>query len=120
VATEAEHLAKAKRNEAFAAQRSIASEADWKIVASFYAALHYVETVIVRSGRRSSVDHNQRNQLVRTLPEFAPIRSDYLALGNHAWSARYDPSFDWLDPSVANQVQQICDLLIRIKQGLKF
>jgi hypothetical protein len=116
VGTESQHLARARSNEKFAGGLSTVSHADWKIIATFYSALHYVETIIVRSGN-TSTDHASRAQYIKTLPALQPIRSDYATLSNYAWEARYDPATDF---SESTNLQTICDILLSIKKTLGF
>jgi hypothetical protein len=116
VATEQQHLDRARSNESFAKTLSPLSHADWKIIICFYAALHYVEAVVVRSGHRSS-DHGTRATYLRQIPALRPVSTDYFTLSNWAWKARYDPT---IDLSAQKNVQDICDLLEAIRKGLGF
>ncbi len=114
MATEDDHLRKARANEAFARLLSPADRPDRKIIVSFYSALHYVEAIIVRSGHRSS-DHAARANYLRVLPVLEPIRSEYLALANWAWKARYDPTMQF---SKTAEVQSACDLAENVRRRL--
>jgi len=117
VASYQEHLDRAHRNERFADALTVPGQGDWKIIACFYAALHYVEAVIVANGAGSS-DHNSRMNHVRTMPALAPIRNAYQTLANFAWQARYDPGIDYRDPAVARHVKKLCSLLPNMRAGL--
>jgi hypothetical protein len=68
VATEAQHIARAAENEAFALSISPIRYGGWKAITTFYAALHYVEAVIVRKNLQSS-DHTSRAGYIRSLPD---------------------------------------------------
>jgi hypothetical protein len=114
--TMTDHVQRARINEAFANSLSPQTQAEWKVIASFYSALHYAEAVIVRSGGASS-DHRTRGNYMRSLPELQLVRTNYETLANFAWDARYDPT---IDLSSQQDVQAICDLLRSIKADLNF
>ena len=116
MATEEQHLARAASNEAFARGISPIQNGGWKVITTFYAALHYVEAIIVRSGLQSS-DHKSRGVHMRNLPELQLVSSDYQTLSNYAWIARYDPT---IDLSRERVTQEICDLLGPIKTQLGY
>jgi hypothetical protein len=116
VASEAEHIARARYNENFARELSTNRHAEWKIIASFYAALHYVEATIVKSGGKST-DHSSRAEWVRRLSPLRKVSAEYFSLSNYAWEARYDPTTSF---SKEKSVQAICDLLPVVRQGLGY
>lgn len=115
MAAEALHVSRARANESFARLLSPADRGDWRIIVSFYAALHYVEARLSRLGQTSS-DHRNRRALMRKFTDFAPVRNDYETLSNFAWSARYDPALV-LQP---DEVQNVVDLLPAIRTALGF
>lgn len=116
MATEQQHLERARANESFSNTISPISQAEWKIVTAFYAALHYVEAIIVRSGRQS-VDHTSRTMLISQIPELRKVRADYETMRNYAREARYDPTTNF---GASQIVQDICDLLPEIRRQLGF
>ncbi len=84
------------------------------MIASFYAALHYIEAEVVAHGHQSH-SHSTRFDYFRSIPKLQPVRVDYMTLSDWAWKARYDPSIDF---SRLENVQEICDLLDAVRQGL--
>lgn len=116
MATPSEHIDRGHHNETLATQMP-GGFADWRIAITFYAALHYVEAIIIRSGRRSS-DHKSRKEAMRTLPALRLAAVDYDTLANQAWIARYRADYDFNDPALSAEVQRICDLLPAIKNAI--
>jgi hypothetical protein len=118
LASEQEHVARAIANEAYAKNISTVNmpDAAWKITVCFYAAVHYVEAIIVRTGKRSS-SHDERLSAVAQLPQLKKIKAEYRALYGFSRDARYDPAINF---GQRKDTQQICDLLPAIKSGLGF
>jgi hypothetical protein len=116
VATASEHIARGRRNEEVAASLPRGC-ADWRITVTFYAAVHYVESVIAGHGMRSS-DHRSRQSYINAIRELRPVAIDYQTLANQAWIARYRADYDFNDASVQGEVTKTCALLGKIKTGL--
>ena len=106
------HLRRAERNELFARSISPVEQPEWKVIVTFYSALHYVEAGVVRAGYRSS-DHASRAFHLRAIRGLRNAARAYLILSNHASEARYNPNVD-----LSRGVQPICDLLQSIKRSL--
>lgn len=116
MATYDEHVARARRNEEFA---GTITRGDWKIIVTFYAAVHYIEAVIVQRGFSSS-DHKSRGGFINSLRVLKPIATDYSSLSTHAWTARYRAHYDYNLPEKTAEVSRLCALLDRIKAQLGF
>jgi hypothetical protein len=118
VATEQQHVDRARANEAFAAPMSTveSTAAAWKVTVNFYAALHYVEAIIIRGGG-TSMNHDARSMAIAKIPALRPIRNDYKILSSSAREARYDPTTDF---GARNDTQMICDLAHQIGVTLGF
>jgi hypothetical protein len=118
MAAEHQHVERARANEHYAKSMSTVDmpEAAWKVTVSFYAALHYVEAVIVRAGGASK-RHEDRRSAIFLLPALKAVRTDYLALEEGARQARYNPTFDFGDNP---KTQELCDLVSSIRSKLGF
>lgn len=95
--SEADHLAKAERNERFS--DTIASAAasaeqfqEWEIVALFYSALHYVDAYLDHSVGTHPASHRERRYAIANSPELWRIRRLYSTLYNYSLDARYSIS----------------------------
>jgi hypothetical protein len=118
MASEREHVSRAKHDELLARTLGPSFE-DWRIIATFYAALHYVEAIIVRNGGKSA-SHRNRKAVMNSIPLLQQVVTDYDTLRNQAEIARYRPDIDFSSPSFRNQVTAICSLLGSIKSVLGF
>jgi hypothetical protein len=114
VPTENDHIAKGDANVAFA--NSLGTERpqlDWKIIAWFYADLHYVEAALIRAGVPSGT-HRERREAMRKVAALKTLVGDYESLQNFSKLARYDPCAT----IGGQQGQAICDIAADIKARL--
>ncbi len=95
--SEADHLAKAERNERFS--DTIASAAasaeqfqEWEVVALFYSALHYVDAYLDHSVGTHPASHRERRYAIANSPELWRMRRLYSTLYNYSLDARYSIS----------------------------
>ncbi len=86
--TKAEHISKAELNEAFADTVSRTSYLDWAVTVLYYAALHYVDSVLAVSGEHPT-KHKDRHPLIRTNATLRTIHGEYRTLETLSWNARY-------------------------------
>jgi hypothetical protein len=89
VATPDEHLAQASRNEALAAVLAAAGYFDWAITALFYAALHHVQSIMIRDGVRVAT-HAGRDRLMIQHSGLSLVAERYRDLRVFSETARYD------------------------------
>jgi hypothetical protein len=89
--TKAEHLEKAKHNEAFISSLDITSAtgAEWAVTAAFYAALHYVQAYFVSVGC-GYITHSNRSSALSRDPRLNGVYDEYRELENASRDARYD------------------------------
>lgn len=118
MATEKDHVHRARANQSFAKHLSTVDSvnAAWKVVVNFYAALHYVEAIVVRSGRASG-SHDDRREEIRNNPALRRIRDQYRLLESSSRDARYNPAIDF---GSRRDTQEICDLAESIRVSLGF
>jgi hypothetical protein len=83
-----EHIKKAARNEGFAQVLAKGTYYDWAAVALFYAALHYVDSVLAVSGEHPR-SHERRHELIPNNPTLKRVYSEYRALETLSHNARY-------------------------------
>ncbi|HEV2740134.1 MAG TPA: hypothetical protein VGU66_16255 [Candidatus Elarobacter sp.] len=116
--TEQQHVDRARANESFARSLSTIEpiQAAWRVTAHFYAALHYVEAVLVRIGKPTTT-HGQRRQALTVEREVRGVRAKYGTLEDTARAARYDPG---ANIAILRDLQQICDLSDEIRKSLGF
>ena len=94
----ADHLAKAKQNEAFlAAIRGIEDAADWGVTSLFYVAVHYGRAFL--SGKSNAVTTHQHFQSVFVRVANDPVAYGYYrSLQTESEASRYDcKKYDWAD-----------------------
>lgn len=60
---------------------------EWVVVAMFYEALQWVDSLFAAQGRRPG-DHRERGKMVRT--HLRPIASNYMRLYDDSRAARYE------------------------------
>jgi len=84
-----DHRDKADLNAEFAdsLDLSLPVHHGWAVVASFYAALHYVEYYFARRGDQQSQDHVERNR--RVITHLRDTYKDYSFLYTLSKTARY-------------------------------
>ncbi|MGH9621858.1 MAG: hypothetical protein ACRD45_19395 [Bryobacteraceae bacterium] len=89
--SKAEHIAKAKGNEAFASEIQLTKQPniDWALVAIFYAAVHYVEAYFSLSGTHLR-SHTTRDSYIGRDLDLKPIFREYSNLKYYAYNARYE------------------------------
>jgi hypothetical protein len=118
VATEEEHLNRGRANLAFARRLSTvdSTEAAWKVTASFYAALHFVEATLVRRGLAGTT-HVRRRDLMAAEPALRHVRAEYRTLEDASRDARYAPEVDFAN---RKDTQALCDLADAIRASLGY
>lgn len=69
---------------------------DWKIVAYFYSAVHFINAALLRYGRRVG-NHAERAEELRQHQDLAVLYLRYKLLSDLAFQARYEcfPSQDY-------------------------
>ena len=107
-----DHIECALRNEAFArwiltpSRDRPEQSNEWGVVASFYAAVHFVNAYLWEIHRFEPRNHHQRQVHLRNDPPLAAMQRHYRTLAELGWAARYDPSAQMtrqiLSESVAN------------------
>jgi len=85
--TSADHLRQAQYNESFVGflRGEKSKWPAWAMTAIFYAAVHYVQALLVEAGH-TPLGHSARNRLLVTWP---PIRTPYMRLYQYSRDARY-------------------------------
>lgn len=83
-----EHRTKAEHNE-FLVQNIDNPFFDWKMTATFYSALHYVDAYLATRSIHPPT-HAVRLGYVRSDPKLKPVFADYRDLMNESRTARYD------------------------------
>jgi len=88
----ADHLYKARNNASFAAELdpNCDTKTGWALVALFYSALHYVESLCAEAGVHHE-DHGEITDHIFSTPDLRPISRDYRELSTLGWNARYKP-----------------------------
>ncbi len=117
MATCIQHTERARSNEKLADLLSDSAYQDWRVIASFYAALHYIEAVIAQNGEEG-VSHQRRKGLIHEIPALRPIGGLYEALRDHARRARYDAAYNYCEKRAQTTVVSACSILPRIKAAL--
>jgi uncharacterized membrane protein len=89
--TTAEHLTKARQNEAFAdsLDTSTTIAVEWVITVKFYAALHYVQAYFASKSSTTPVTHTLRASAIRRDPLISGAYDDYRELSDISREARY-------------------------------
>ena len=87
---EDQHQQKAERNEEFAASLDTANPTheNWAVVASFYAALHYVQTYFARKGIEAA-SHDERFEQIKRDVKLRHALVCYKYLNTLSRTARY-------------------------------
>jgi hypothetical protein len=89
VASRDEHIRQAEHNEKLADTLSAGgSYPDWAVTIYFYAAIHYVNVILVAQGPVPT-SHEKRDPLVRRHPNLSKIWNEYKALDIMSRNARY-------------------------------
>ena len=85
------HLHQAQHNEAFVASFDLDSTAylDWAVTGIFYAALHYVESLLADRNIHPET-HLSRDRVFQQQQNLKPIYNQYRILKTRSESARYD------------------------------
>jgi hypothetical protein len=91
--TRDEHVQKAEGNEAVNDLLDASTQAriDWKLVISFYTAMHYVEAYLAKSLNAHVRSHTARDNYVTREAELRKIRTEYMHLKFYGYNARYEP-----------------------------
>jgi hypothetical protein len=86
-----EHVAKAEGNARFASSLSLDDPAriDWALIATFYAAMHYVEAYLATQGLHVR-SHTTRDGYVGRDAHLKKIYSQYQDLKYYGYNARYE------------------------------
>ena len=85
----ADHILQAEHNERLYEALDRVVYSDWAMTSLFYAALHYVDALILQNGVQPD-SHQTRNRKVSQLTVLKPILRQYLDLKARSQSARYD------------------------------
>jgi hypothetical protein len=114
---ESEHIRKADHNEALYEELATAGRyVDWETTVLFYAALHYVDAWLSRSGVHP-YSHVQRRSLVSRDPVLHRIYGHYARLDDRSRDARYTavrfPS-GYAQHLYTNQFQPLRDVVRRL------
>jgi hypothetical protein len=93
VPTREQHIKKARENEAFAGTLDTASQAslNWKLVAMFYTAVHYIEAYLAKQLNQHLRSHTTRDNYVARESNLRNIRNQYSKLKYYGYNARYEP-----------------------------
>ena len=84
-----DHADKAKENELLAdSLGSSPSTVEWAITATFYAAVHYVQSYLVKNGN-DPARHSSRRRVYLADPKVSMIDNDYQELMDKSVLARY-------------------------------
>ena len=85
-----DHIAKASHNETFITQlgQLPTQFPDWAMIATFYAALHYVDAVLSLRNLHPPT-HHQRSSYVARMRPLRSIYPDYRTLEDTSRDARY-------------------------------
>jgi hypothetical protein len=83
-----EHLEQASHNEKLAVVLSKGAFYDWTITTYFYAALHYMDSVLAVAGDHPK-DHDKRDSLIGTHPNLKRCYKEYKSLKVRSRAARY-------------------------------
>lgn len=86
------HIAKAVGNEVFVNSLTLDTQAkvDWALIATFYAALHYVEAYLALTGQHIT-SHTTRDNVVGRDSVLKRIYTQYQDLKFFGFNARYQP-----------------------------
>ena len=86
-----EHIAKAEGNARFASSLPLNDSAsiDWALVATFYAAMHYVEAYLATKGQHVR-SHTTRDGYVGRDVNLKKIYNQYQDLKYYGYNARYE------------------------------
>lgn len=84
------HIQKARHNIEFARKKITGDYADWVIIAEFYSAVHYIESVLAKIGQHS-INHTNRYELMCDNPKIFTRRClcNYKSLEALSKKARY-------------------------------
>jgi uncharacterized protein (UPF0332 family) len=90
----AHHIALAKHNEAFVNsfgdyEKNTTPFLDWIVIATYYAALHYVDAVLYLSRGKDPHSHEERREAIRSEAKLAPVKNSYKFLEDKSKKARY-------------------------------
>jgi len=90
----AHHIALAEHNEAFIDsygdyEKDPTPFLDWIVIATHYAALHYVDAVLSLSGGKDPHSHEERRAAIRSDEKLAPVKNRYRFLEDKSKKARY-------------------------------
>jgi hypothetical protein len=85
------HIAQARHNVRFYATIDKLLYKDWAATVLFYIGLHYIDAVLAEKGNVHPDIHKTRDNAVARLAELRPIYSNYSALKNASFNARYKP-----------------------------
>ena len=90
--TRAQHLAKSRNNENFAAALHTATTAgrEWAVTALFYAALHCLQAYFAARTDRIPITHGHRSSAIQRDAAISGAYDEYRELSDLSRSARYD------------------------------
>ena len=88
MATQAEHIKQAERNEKLAETLARTAYHEWTVTVLFYSALHYVNAILVVSGEKID-SHGQRQTLMWKNDTTKRIYNEYRTLETLSRNGRY-------------------------------
>jgi hypothetical protein len=91
--TRDEHVKRAEENQAFNDEFDSATQAriDWKLIVSFYTAMHYVEAYLAKNLNQHVRSHTTRDSYVTRDSGLRKISIEYAHLKFYGYNARYEP-----------------------------
>lgn len=95
-----DHLNQARHNAHFYTTVDKSAFKDWAITVLFYTGLHYIDAFLAQRANLHPPIHKARDNMVTTVAELRPIASDYFALKNGSFNARYMPPTRFTDKNV--------------------
>lgn len=86
-----EHVTKAEGNAAFAMSLPLTSQTniDWVLIVLFYAAIHYVEAYLAKSGQHTR-SHSVRDNIIARDASLRKIYKEFGHLKYFGYTARYE------------------------------
>lgn len=111
-----DHVKKATENEVFANRLDTNTQAsiNWKLIVSFYAALHYVEAYLAKALNQHVRVHTTRDSIVSRESNLRAIRKEYAHLKYYGFNARYEA-----DQFTAKDVTDALGYLALVKGKIK-
>lgn len=89
--TEPQHRGKAAHNLALSTDLTAHGDEyrDWQVISIFYSAVHWVQAYLRAKTSSYPQTHQERDQLINSLPDLKPIYRNYEELKHLSVTARY-------------------------------